>query len=142
MYSLPKRERLHLKRHIDELFAHGKGFVAYPLRCLYLLRHEAEGEQDARASMMVSVGKKHFKRANKRNRVKRLVREAYRLNKSVWLQWLETEGKRGRIAFMFVGKELPEYHDIERAVRKAFEKLKAQQMATNNPPNPIPNDKL
>lgn len=88
MYTLPKRERIHLKRQIDELFTSGKGFVAYPLRLMVLLRKETE-EDEPRGAMMVSVGKRYFKRANKRNRVKRLVREAYRLNKHRWLSWLE-----------------------------------------------------
>ncbi len=124
MYTLPKRERIHLKKHIDELFAQGKGFVAYPLRVVYLLgKPTASEEVLTPASMMVSVGKKYFKRANKRNRVKRLVREAYRLNKHSWIEWLEARGCEGRIAFMFVGKELPEYRDIDKAIRKAFSKI-------------------
>lgn len=124
MYSLSKSERIHLKKHIDELFAQGKGFVAYPLRILYLLAEEETWQGQARGAMMVSVGKRYFKRANKRNRVKRLVREAYRLNKYAWLDLLEQSGMRGRIAFMFVGKDLPEYRDIERAVHKAFVKIR------------------
>lgn len=126
MYSLPKQERIRLKKEIDELFTQGKGFVAYPLRCVYLLRHESEALQQSktvRSAMMVSVGKRYFKRANKRNRVKRLIRETYRLSKPMWLSWLEAEQKELRIAFMFVGKELPEYRDIEKAMHKAFTKI-------------------
>lgn len=130
MYSLPKSERIHLKKHIDELFTRGKGFVAYPLRVLYLAEAEELWAEQARGAMMVSVGKRYFKRANKRNRVKRLVREAYRLNKQVWLSYLQARGQRGRIAFMFVGKELPAYRDIERAVRKAFAKIEERSQAT------------
>lgn len=129
--SLPKRERLHLKKQIDELFTSGKGFVAYPLRVVYLLQpsteHTARPHSDwVRGAMMVSVSKRYFKRANKRNRVKRLMREAYRLNKQEWLTWLENAGLEGRLALMFVGKELPDYHSVERAVRKAFDKIKIQ----------------
>lgn len=124
MYSLPKRERIHLKKDIDELFAHGKGFVAYPLRVVYRLEGETEASAEVpRLGMMVSVAKRYLKRANKRNRVKRLVREAYRLSKHSLIDWLASEGKRGRIAFVFVGKELPEYQDIERAISKAYGKI-------------------
>lgn len=124
MYSLPKSERIHLKKEIDELFAHGKGFVAYPLRVVYRLEGETEESAEGpRLAMMVSVAKRYLRRANKRNRVKRLVREAYRLSKHSLIDWLEAEGKRGRIAFVFVGKELPEYKDIERAISKAYSKI-------------------
>lgn len=144
MYGLPKRERLHLKKHIDELFAQGKGFVAYPLRVMYQTippsesREGTETAPTARAMMMVSVGKRYFRRANKRNRVKRLIREAYRLNKHLWIEHLEREGLYGRIALMFVGKELPEYKDIERAVLKAFTRLTDPNREQTKPSEALP----
>lgn len=126
MHTLPKRERIHLKKDIDELFAHGKGFVAYPLRVVFLTEDCPPDEGDApRAMMMVSVGKKYFKRANKRNRVKRLVREAYRLSKPELIALLGERGVRAKLAFMFVGQELPSYHDIERAMAKTHKRLRA-----------------
>lgn len=117
MYSLPKRERLHLKRDIDELFAQGKGFVAYPLRVIHLPTETMVPE------MLVSVSKRHFKRANKRNRVKRLIREAYRLNKHRLAPLLAGQRMGLRMAFIFVGQELPSYAQIEAAIEKAFNRL-------------------
>lgn len=122
-YTLPRIERLHYKKDIDELFATGKGFVAYPLRVVYTTLPLEEGEASVPAEMLVSVSKRYFKRANKRNRVKRLVREAYRLNKHNLWHSVEEAGCRLRLAFMFVGKELPEYTDIEHAVLKAFKRI-------------------
>lgn len=125
MHTLPKRERIHLKKDIDELFAHGKGFVAYPLRVVFLTECDGSDLGDTpRAMMMVSVSKKYFKRANKRNRVKRLIREAYRLSKPELLTLLEEAGVRAKLAFMFVGQDLPSYHDIERAMAKAHRRLR------------------
>lgn len=122
-YTLPRIERLHYKKDIDELFATGKGFVAYPLRVVYTTLPLEEGEASVPAEMLVSVSKRYFKRANKRNRIKRLVREAYRLNKHGLWHSAEEAGCRLRLAFMFVGKELPEYADIEHAVLKAFKRI-------------------
>lgn len=123
MYSLPKRERLHLKKHIDELFAQGKGFVAYPLRVVYQTEAEDLWGDCPRAMMMVSVGKRNFKRANKRNRIKRLMREVYRLGKYPWWAQLESQQRRGRLALIFIGKELPTYQEVERAFAKALCRL-------------------
>ena len=78
-HTLSKEERLSWKRHIDRLFTEGRSFVAFPLRVVYLLSDE-EG-MPVRASFLVSVPKKRFKRAVKRNRIKRQVREAYRMHK-------------------------------------------------------------
>lgn len=72
-YTLAKEERLSWKRYIDLLFAEGKSFIAFPLRVVYLT---ADAGPAVPVSMLVSVSKKKFKRAVKRNQVKRQVREA------------------------------------------------------------------
>ena len=69
-YTLSKEERLSWKRYIDLLFEKGQSFVAFPLRVVYLPMEE---EMPARASFLVSVPKKRFKRAVKRNLIKRQV---------------------------------------------------------------------
>lgn len=77
-YTLSKEERLSWKRYIDLLFAKGQSFVAFPLRVVYLT---VEEETLAPVSILVSVPKKKFRRAVKRNLIKRQVREAYRVRK-------------------------------------------------------------
>lgn len=119
-YRLPKSERIHLKRSIEELYRCGDALLVYPLRVVYL--HDTT-PLEARGQMMVSVGKKHFKRANKRNHIKRLVREAYRQDKHPWLEYLASKGLYGRIAFSNVAKEMPSYSQVERAIRKALTKI-------------------
>ncbi|MDO4707703.1 MAG: ribonuclease P protein component [Porphyromonadaceae bacterium] len=120
---LPKSERIHLKRSIEELFHSGTAFLIYPLRIVYL---HSTIPLEARGQMMVSVSKKHFRRANKRNHIKRLVREAYRQNKHPWLRVLEAQSLYGRIAFANVAKEMPSYAQMERAVKKSIDKIVAQ----------------
>ena len=73
-YTLSKEERLSWKRYIDLLFEKGQSFVAFPLRVVYLPMEE---EMPARASFLVSVPKKKFKRAVKRNLIKRQVLPPY-----------------------------------------------------------------
>lgn len=79
----PKCEHIVSKKLIDQLFSgndsHSK--VAFPLRIVYLERERPEG--DPAAQVLMSVSKRHFKHAVDRNRVKRQLREAYRLNKQL-----------------------------------------------------------
>lgn len=97
-YTLSKEERLSWKRYIDLLFEKGQSFVAFPLRVVYLPMEE---EMPARASFLVSVPKKRFKRAVKRNLIKRQVREAYRVRKYDLLEPLEAKNKGMLIAFLY-----------------------------------------
>ena len=78
-FTLEKRERMNSKILIEKLFSGGsKSLSAFPLRIVYML---VEDENLPTASLLISVPKKRFKRAVKRNRVKRQIREAYRKNK-------------------------------------------------------------
>lgn len=77
-FTLPKAERISRKLVIDKLFTTGKSFVVYPIRVVYVTLTE---EQEAKSAILTSVSKKKFKRAVKRNYIKRRIKEAYRLNK-------------------------------------------------------------
>lgn len=116
--TFPKEEKLCSNKSIDKLFAGGESFIAYPLRVVYIIDDEEDVEKQV-ASVLISVSKKKFKRAVKRNRVKRLVREAYRLNKSVYVELLQKTNKRIDIAFLYLKNELPTYEEIEKAIKKA-----------------------
>lgn len=118
--GLSKVERLSLKRSIDPLFRSNHSFIAYPLRVIYLLDKK---ERDSRAQILVSVSKRYHKHATDRNRIKRLIREAYRLNKNYWLEALEQKQLQARIAFIYVSKEVLDYHQVEKAMNKALKKL-------------------
>lgn len=90
-----KSERLCSKKVIDALFAGGnKSFSAFPLRVVYMERPEPVSQ------VLVSVSKRHFKHAVDRNRVKRQIREAYRLNKDIL-----PAGKGFYIAFIWLSDE-------------------------------------
>lgn len=77
-HTLPKEERLCSRKALDELFAGGhRSLSAFPLRAVFMPTEEPG------VRILVSVPKRHFKRAVKRNRIKRQVREAYRLQKEL-----------------------------------------------------------
>lgn len=104
MYTLRKAERVHSKTIIDQMFTGGisKSFSVFPLRVVYM----PVREQEAAVSILVSVSKKRFKRAVKRNRVKRQIREAYRKNKQELLCSLSQQEQQLAIAFIYLSDEL------------------------------------
>ena len=72
-----KQERICRKNDFNFLFSNGKSFFSYPFRCVFCEKESAE----FLVRIAISVSKKKFKRAADRNRIKRLMREAYRLEK-------------------------------------------------------------
>lgn len=118
LYTLSKEERLFLQKRIDYLFAKGDSFIAYPLRVVFCTR-ETEDEKEPPVSILASVSKRKFKRAVKRNRVKRLIRESYRLNKTKFIQIAHQSEQSIDIAFLFLKSELPDYTEIEKAMIKS-----------------------
>ncbi len=71
----------------------------------------------------VGVSSKNFKKAVDRNRVKRVVREAYRLQKNELQEQLKERGVGMNIFFIYTGKELPVYSDTYEKVGKILIKL-------------------
>jgi RNase P protein component len=75
------------------------------------------------AKMMVSVPKKNFKKATDRNRVKRLVKESYRKNKSGFYSFLEGRDAKCLLAFVYTGREILPYSEIENKIIITLQKL-------------------
>ena len=121
-FTFPKQERLSWKRHIDLLFANGRSFVAFPLRVIYL--PVEEDALSARASVLISVPKKKFKRAVKRNLIKRRMREAYRIHKHELFDALVNNRQRMLVAFLYLDKEILPFSEIEKAMQKALDVLR------------------
>jgi len=100
-YTLNKSERLNSKKLIERLFAGGnKSFPAFPLRVVYMPL--APEESTADASILISVPKKRFKHAVKRNLVKRQIREAYRHNKYILLDALKAKDTPTKMVMAFI----------------------------------------
>ncbi len=102
----PKKEKLKQKREIDLLFEKGKWLSQGNLRIISLDLEKKPQEDFSLSNQKfgVSVSKKYFKKAVDRNRIKRLLREVYRLNKEVYLQHF---GTQTLAMFFWVSKEKP-----------------------------------
>jgi ribonuclease P protein component len=119
-FTLGKNERLKSRKSIEQLFSEGKKIVVAPFRVLYLISQSAE-----KASLLFSVGvsAKNFKKAVDRNRVKRLTREAYRLQKNDLQKKIEAKSIQLNVFFIYTGKELPEYDEVYKKVGLILTKL-------------------
>lgn len=120
MNTFSKDERLCRRTLIERLFTRAsRSFNVFPLRVIYLPCHDIVPG----ASILISVSKRHFKRAVKRNRVKRQIREAYRLNKSL----LGDSSSKWLIAFIYLSDELSPSQQIADAVRQALQRIGEEQ---------------
>jgi ribonuclease P protein component len=119
-HFFPKKERLCLRNDINRLFNHGLSFIAYPLRILYLSETVVS---KSGVEVLISVSKKRFKRAVRRNRIKRLICEVYRLNNSELKSVVSQNDKRLHIALVYVSSDLPVYKDVETSMIKAMKIL-------------------
>ena len=115
--TLSKTERLYHKKLIDSLFGGGKSrsMTAFPLRLVYMPLATANGSETAAdqvpvSAMLVSVPKRNLHRANKRNRVKRQVREAYRRHKDI------LDGHAFALAFIWLDAKLWTSAEVEQRV--------------------------
>ena len=112
--DFPKNERLKSKREIQELFSKGSSFFLYPYKVKFKPSEELVYPQT-----LVSVSKKFFKKAVIRNRLKRQIKEAYRLSKPNY------EGLPiSNIAFIYVGKEAnADFAFLKKRMEKVLEGL-------------------
>lgn len=115
-----KKEKLKSKKLIDQLFTEGQSVSAFPLRLVYL---GTTFDDEVIAKTGVSVSKRHFKTAVARNRIKRLLREAYRLNKASFFNNLTTQH-----AFMilYIGKDMPTFVQVESKMKMVFDKFSSK----------------
>ena len=116
---------------INMLFAGGRSVVAYPLRAVVAVKRcgddtGSEPGQDIVAKFMITVPKKKIRTAVGRVLVRRRIREAYRLNRSVLAQALQPAGCVAEIAFLYMDTSIADYATIEASIKKLLGKISSQ----------------
>ncbi len=122
-FTFRKSERLRSRRVIEAMFnGGGKSVSAFPLRAVFM--PVPADAQSPPVSVLVSVSKRRFKRAVKRNRVKRQIREAYRKNKSILADTLSAAPEQGMaVAFLWLSDNLHDSAEVESCVKRLLVRI-------------------
>ena len=117
--TFSKQQRLKSRKKLQQVFAAKNAVFADNVRLLYLTADAEKGL----VKCGVGLSGRYFKKAVDRNRVKRLLREAYRLQQHELVEFSEKNQKENSIFILYTGKELPEYESIYKSVGVALQKL-------------------
>ena len=118
-FSYNKKEKLKSKRQLDQLFQSGKSFAVFPVKIFYAFAEE----QVNVIKTGVGVSSRHFKSAVHRNRIKRLLREAYRTEKQPLHAYLNNNRKQLVLFLLFIDKELPQYVLLKEKMKLCIQRL-------------------
>lgn len=135
-YSLKKEERICSRKLIERLFGgrEAKPMTAFPIRMVYLVCGR-ESAEEPQARILVSVPKRQFKRAVKRNRVKRQLREAYRKNKHLLLDGMAAMPEKTiAIAFVWTDNNLRTTAEVEQRVIRLLTRLRERVCRSQEEP--------
>lgn len=114
-FSYPKKEKLKSQKLIEQLFSDGKSVSAFPLRMVYL---KTAFEENVQFKTGVSVSKRNFKNAVDRNRIKRLLREAYRLNKA---SYFNNISESYALMILYISKDGTDFVSIEKKMKQLLD---------------------
>jgi ribonuclease P protein component len=118
--TFKKTERLCSKKAIEALFERGNSFYMFPFQVVWL---ESPMEIPFPSQVAFSVSKKSFKRAVKRNLIKRRIKEAYRKNKHSLYEFLANANKKIIFIIIYKGDLVPGYTSVEKSVNEIIERL-------------------
>ncbi len=119
-FSFNKQEKLKSRKLTKQLFAEGKSFLVFPVKVVYLPVEEAI---DFPIKIGVSASSRTFKKAVDRNRIKRVLKEQYRLNKQPLHQHVADTSKQVAAFFIYIDKVLPEKGLVEKKMPIIIKKL-------------------
>ncbi len=111
-FSFPQNEKLKSQKLIEKMFAEGNTVSKFPIRLVFL---PTTFNNEVKVQAGFSVPKRKFKKAVDRNHIKRLIREAYRLNKGDFFNNLPTSYA---FMFLYLGKEVPSFHNINKSMEQ------------------------
>ncbi len=118
-FTLGKNQKLKSRKAIAQLFIEGQSVKSFPIKMIYLPISEQENTE---TKVAFSVPKRNFKLAVDRNRVKRLLREAYRLHQ---YEFFDENSQHYHIMFIYMSNKMPTYFEVESKLNKLFLKFKS-----------------
>ena len=122
-FTLGKKERLKSRKQIEQLFNSGQRFVVPSFRVFYSFMPATDQQETETLQAGFSASSRNFRTAVSRNRIKRLTREAYRLQKNELKVQLEEQNRKLNVFFIYTGKELPGYNEVYESISLALSRL-------------------
>jgi ribonuclease P protein component len=122
--SFKKIEHLTGEKLIQKVFGSKHRFLMHPIKVNFLFNQELK--DDVNIKVMVSCPKRNFKKAVDRNRIKRLLREAYRLNKHSLVEALQRAEFNLVVTLVFIGNEMPDFKYIENKIIQSLKRLEEE----------------
>jgi len=119
-FSYSRKEKLKSRKLIEQVFRDGKSFTVSSIKIFYLQPH---APLNFPVKVGVGVSSRNFKKAVERNRIKRLLREAYRTEKLLLHQYLKEHNRQIIIFLLYTDKLLPDYVALKTKMRLLFEQL-------------------
>lgn len=115
-----KTERLSGLKRFEYLMKEGEQFFSFPFRVIF---SEAKEDQPFPAQVAFAVPKRKFKKAVDRNRIKRILREAYRRNKSEFYSEVTKRGKKLNVLFVYSHNSLIELKEADPKIILTLQRL-------------------
>jgi ribonuclease P protein component len=123
VFTLGRNERLKSRKQIEQLFKEGRKISIFPLHVYYQFTDLTTKDSELSTQFGVGVSSRSFKRAVDRNRIKRLIRESYRLQKPKFSDVIKRYNQRLNVFIIYTGKELPDYKFVYDKVAIALQKI-------------------
>lgn len=122
-FTFGGKQRLKSRKLIDQLFSKGQRMGLFPYRVFYLFE-KIDGTGDGiKLQCGIGVTTRNFKKAADRNRIKRLTREGWRLQKTVLDQKMTAHPQKLLLFLIYTGTELPEFMLVKEKLGLIIEKL-------------------
>ena len=117
-YFLKKTDRLKSRTVIDLLFEKGNSFSNFPFKIIWLPQNNISTLQ-----VGIGVSSRNFKKAVDRNRIKRVIRESWRLQKNQLQEHLQAGNKKLSVFILYTNKEIPEYDFVFEKITHVINRL-------------------
>ena len=123
-FTLGKNQKLKSRKAISQLFIEGNHMKSFPVKMIYL----PNSDHEINTKVAFSVPKRNFKLAVDRNRIKRLLRESYRLNQ---YHFFEDHHESYNIMFIYMSNVMPSYDEVDHKLKKLMLKFKSTFSPSN-----------